>query len=253
MNTASMTAVEDIPAIEHDEWMQLATVELDRLIDALARLSPEQWRAPTPCAGWDVRAMAGHLLGMMRLGADRGELQRQTGEAARCLEAHGGYHIDHLTGLQVEEHAALTADALLEEMRLVAPRAIAGRAGWTEEERAAPYVPGPPYEGEWTRGYLFECILTRDPWLHRTVDIASATGEPPTLTPDHDGRIVADVVSDWARRHGQPFTLVLTGPAGGAYFSGDGGQRHELDAIQFCRLLSGRGTGAGLLANSIPF
>jgi uncharacterized protein (TIGR03083 family) len=253
MNTASMTAVEDIPAIEYDEWIQLATAELDQLIDALARLSPDQWRAPTPCADWDVRAMAGHLLGMMRLGADRGELQRQVGEATRRLEAAGGYRIDHLTALQVEEHAGLTTDALLEEMRLVAPRAIAGRAGWTEEERAAPYVPGPPYDGAWTRGYLFGCVHTRDPFLHRTVDLASATGESPTLSAEHDGRIVADVVAEWARRHGQACSLVLTGPAGGTYSSGEGGQHYELDALQFCRLLSGRGTGAGLLAYSIPF
>ena len=31
------------------------------------------------------------------------------------------------------------------------------------------------------------------------------------LTAGHDGRLVADVVTEWARRHGQPFTLTLTG------------------------------------------
>jgi uncharacterized protein (TIGR03083 family) len=253
MNTTSMTAVEDIPAIDHDEWMQLAATELDRLIDTLAHLGPDQWRAPTPCAGWDVRAMAGHLLGMMKLGADRRELQRQVGEAARRLEVHGGYRIDHLTGLQVEEHAGLTTDELLQEMRLFAPRAIAGRGGWTEEERAAPYVPGPPFQGEWTRGYLFGRIHTRDPWLHRTVDIATATGEAATMTEEHDGRIVADVVAEWARRHGQPFRLVLHGPAGGTYVSGDSGESLELDAIEFCRILSGRADGQGLLAVAVPF
>jgi len=36
------------------------------------------------------------------------------------------------------------------------------------------------------------------------------------LTPDHDARIVADVVAEWAGRHGRPFTLHLTGPAGGS-------------------------------------
>ncbi len=63
-------------------------------------------------------------------------------------------------------------------------------------------------------GYLLDVILTRDPWMHR-VDIARATGRDLVLTPEHDGRIVADVVAEWARRHGQPFTLTLTGPAGG--------------------------------------
>ena len=40
-----------------------------------------------------------------------------------------------------------------------------------------------------------------------------AAGVPPELTPEHDGRIVADVVAEWSRRHGQPYVLTLTGPA----------------------------------------
>jgi hypothetical protein len=88
--------------------------------------------------------------------------------------------------------------------------------------------------------------------LHRT-DIAGATGRAPELTPEHDGRIVADVVGEWGRRHGRPVTLVLTGPAGGTYVAGDGGEHHELDAVEFCRTISGRATGAGLLTQEVPF
>jgi len=73
------------------------------------------------------------------------------------------------------------------------------------------------------------------------------------VTPDHDARIIADVVAEWARRHGQPFTLTLTGPAGGSYVAGDGGEHIELDAVEFCRILSGRATGAGLLSTEVPF
>ena len=71
----------------------------------------------------------------------------------------------------------------------------------------------------WRMGYLLDVILTRDPWMHR-VDIARATGRELELTPEHDGRIVADVVAEWARRHGQPCTLTLTGPAGGEFVAG---------------------------------
>jgi hypothetical protein len=35
------------------------------------------------------------------------------------------------------------------------------------------------------------------------------------LTAEHDGRIVTDVVGDWARRHARPFDLTLTGRPGG--------------------------------------
>jgi hypothetical protein len=73
------------------------------------------------------------------------------------------------------------------------------------------------------------------------------------LTAEHDGRLVTDVVSEWARRHGQPFTLTLTGDAGGVYVAGAGGEHIELDAVEFCRILSGRARGTGLLTTEVPF
>jgi hypothetical protein len=73
------------------------------------------------------------------------------------------------------------------------------------------------------------------------------------LSADHDGRIVADVVAEWARRHSQPFTLELTGPAGGTYTSEKGGERLVMDATEFCRVLAGRVEGDGLLTTIVPF
>jgi hypothetical protein len=73
------------------------------------------------------------------------------------------------------------------------------------------------------------------------------------LTPEHDGAIVADVVAEWGRRHGQPYTLHLTGPAGGRWSNGSGGPELELDAVDFCRILSGRAHGEGLLETEVPF
>jgi hypothetical protein len=104
----------------------------------------------------------------------------------------------------------------------------------------------------WRMGYLLDVILTRDPWMHR-VDIARATGRDLVLTPEHDGRIVADVVAEWARRHGRPFTLTLTGPAGGTFVAGNGGESITVDAVEFCRTLAGRADGSGLLTQEVPF
>jgi hypothetical protein len=61
--------------------------------------------------------------------------------------------------------------------------------------------------------------------------------------------LVADVVEEWAQRHGRPFTLRLTGPAGGTW--GTGGPELEFDAVEFCRALSGRGTAP--LDTEVPF
>jgi len=88
--------------------------------------------------------------------------------------------------------------------------------------------------------------------MHR-VDIARASGTALQLTAEHDGVLVADVVAEWSARHGQPYTLRLTGPAGGTWSSGVDGPQVELDAVEFCRVLSGRETGTGLLATEVPF
>lgn len=104
----------------------------------------------------------------------------------------------------------------------------------------------------WTFGYLFETILTRDTWMHR-VDTARATGHPLHLTAEHDGRLLADVVAEWAGRHRRPFRLELTGAAGGSFASCTDGEAHTLDAVEFARVLSGRASGPGLLAVHVPF
>jgi len=89
--------------------------------------------------------------------------------------------------------------------------------------------------------------------MHR-VDTAEATGRPMVLTAEHDGVLVADVVTEWAARHGAPFRLTLTGPAGGTWrVGGRGAEELTLDAVLFARTLSGRGPGSGLLAVQVPF
>jgi len=197
--------------------------------------------------------MFGHVLGMMELTADAEEGQRQRKAAIEAAQRTGKSRIDAMTALQVEEHSHLSPEELVAAIRTTAPRAIAGRFDTTPEQRTAPYDPGPPFDEQWTLGYLREIILTRDPWLHR-VDTCRATGKELVLTPDHDGRLVADVVEEWGRRHGQPFTLVLTGPAGASFQQGEGATPPlELDAVEFGRIVSGRAAGDGLLAQAVPF
>lgn len=249
---ATVIAVEDIPALEHAEAMRLAHAEYQRLIELVEGLGPQDWTRPTDCPGWDVTAMLGHVLGMLERNADPAEMARQSAAAGQRAAATGQPWIDALTALQVAEHAGLTPAQLAAAVCSAAPRSLAGRSRATAEQRAATFNPGMPSGEEWTYGYLIDVIHTRDPWMHR-VDICRATGIELTLTADHDGRIIADVVAEWARRHGQPCTLVLGGPAGGSYAYGAGGPRLQLDAVQFCRVLSGRGTGAGLLARQVPF
>ncbi|MGZ4616293.1 MAG: hypothetical protein ACXV4A_12115, partial [Actinomycetes bacterium] len=69
----------------------------------------------------------------------------------------------------------------------------------------------------------------------------------------HDGVLVADIASEWAQRHGQPYTLRLAGPAGGEWSRPGDGPVVEMDAVEFCRALSGRAAADGLLAHAVPF
>jgi uncharacterized protein (TIGR03083 family) len=246
------TAVESIPAVGHDEAMHLAQVENERLLALADHLSADDWSQPTDCTGWDVKSLLGHVLGMFELQADSDERMRQVKTAAGIAEQTGGVRLHAMTALQVQEHAHLTTTALLRNLHEASPRALAARSNTTDAQRATPYSPQLPGENEWTMGYLFDLIHTRDPWIHR-VDICRAINRDVELTPDHDRRIVADVVSEWARRHGQPFTLTLGGPAGDRFIAGSGGAELAVDAVEFCRMLSGRAPGAGLLATAVPF
>jgi hypothetical protein len=188
----------------------------------------------------------------MKANADPAETQRQLTAAHREADERGILRLDAQTALHVREHAELGPAEAAAAVREWAPRALAGRTATSAEVRAATLSTGLPGEADWTYAYLLDVIFTRDVWMHR-VDICRATGQPLVLTPEHDGRIVADVVVDWARRHGRPFTLRLDGPAGGSYTAGQDGPELRYDAVEFCRALSGRGPAGAPLDTRVPF
>ena len=248
------TRVDTIPSITRAEAQRLAATEYERFIDQLRTLSPEDWRQPTDCPLWDVRAVAGHRVGEISDLSSFGSFFRRFRAAGKQAKAEGCEMVDAMTAQQVVANGDLTTDQLIARAAEDAPRAVRWRSSANGVFRRMPTkeeIGGKPET--WRMAYLLDVILTRDPWMHR-IDIAKATGRDLVLTPDHDGRIVADVVAEWARRHGAPFTLTLTGPAGREYIAGDGGSEHiTLDAIEFCRVLSGRAQGSGLLAQPVPF
>jgi uncharacterized protein (TIGR03083 family) len=250
--TITQTAVETLTELPYDEVMDLAEIECHHVVALAESLTDDEWQRPTDCALWSVRDILGHLLGMWQLDADPDVRAEQLAIASERSAASGRVRIDELTGLQVEQNAALGTASLVEALREAAPRALAARRFLPEELRQHAYDSELPGEPMWTMGYLFGVIHTRDPWLHR-VDICRATGRELTLTPEHDGRIVADVVRDWCARHQTPVTLHLTGAAGGDYVYAGGGEELTLDAVEFCRVLSGRAPGDGLLAVRVIF
>jgi uncharacterized protein (TIGR03083 family) len=242
-------------AMDRPTAMRLAAEEYDRFVELLRGLQPDDWTKPTECAEWDVRAMAAHLLGMVEMAASLRDPSRQNKAARARQQAHGGLFIDALTGLQVDERADMTPEQIIDRFAARAPKAAKGRRrapGFIRRRQMPDAQDVGDQKEAWTIGYLIDVILTRDPWMHR-VDISRATGATLVLTPDHDGVLVDDIVAEWAGRHGQPYDLQLTGPAGGSWSSGTGGPVIELDAVEFCRAISGRGPAEGLLTTQVPF
>lgn len=241
------------PTLDHATARRLAAAEYDRFIAQLRQLAPDDWARPTACPAWDIHAMACHVLGMAELAASPREQARQF----RAAKHTKGLFLDALTALQVAKHRHRPPAEILARLAAVTPRAAKnrGRTPWLIRQVRMSDQPvdntGTQTEA-WTVGYLTDVILTRDTWMHRS-DIAAAAGRALMLTAGHDGILVADVAAEWAQRHGQPCTLTLTGPAGGCRAWGTGGPVYELDAVEFCRIVSGRGSGDGLLAIRVPF
>ncbi len=252
MNSSAVDASQTTP-LQHDEAVWLLETELQRTLDLLTGLDPNEWNAATDCPDWDVRRMYLHVLGACEGSASVSEGLHQLRAAGKRQKSEGGPLEANLSAVQVAARETVDSGQLAERLRAIAPQTVRAR-------RRIPFVlrrwvkisvDGPVAE-KWTLGYLVDTIYLRDLWMHR-IDATRATGRNMGLTGAHDGRIVADVVGEWARRHKRPFTLELTGDAGGRFFVGEGGESIVIDALEFCRTLAGRSLGSGLLTTVVPF
>jgi uncharacterized protein (TIGR03083 family) len=248
---AAVIGVGSMPPLGHCEAMGLAEVEFARMLDLLGTLDDDEWRRPTACQLWDVRALVAHVVGMTEAQASIRQFAHDYRAARRRTD---GAMIDAMTAAQVRERSHLSPAELVERLAQAAPKAVRARRRTPAPVRFAVRMgQDPPFDAErWRYGYLVDAVFTRDTWMHR-LDICRATSREMVLSDAHDGRLVADVVVDWARRHGRPFSLSLTGPAGGRWQTDGSGERMELDALEFCWTLAGRAPTTGLLATPVPF
>ena len=243
--------------LDHAEAMELLEVELDRTLQMLQTLDAGDWTAQTACPDWDVHHMYLHVLGACEAAASMRENAHQMRLARRHRARNGGPLEAGLSNVQVRERADLSPDELVARLTAVAPRTVHKRTTMPAPMRRMKMKIDGPVVEKWSLGYLIDTIYLRDLWMHR-VDTALATGREMVLTAEHDGRIVGDVVAEWARRHGQPFHLTLSGPAGGTYTSrgtpasDTPGEACEYDAVHFCRILAGRAEATGLLTTIVP-
>jgi uncharacterized protein (TIGR03083 family) len=237
--------------ITRSEAHGLAEEEFRRTALLVASLTPDEWATPTDCTGWDVRKMVLHILGSGAAQASVREFAHQFRRGMPLNREIDSHHwVDGMNELQIRERSHLSNQELVAEVEAVGPKAVKGRWRTPPPARYVPIPFGPPI-GWAPLKYLLDVGFTRDIWAHR-IDIHTAIGRPMDLSADHDGRLVADIVAEWAGIHGQPFELVLDGPAGGKFSQGSAGERIDIDALDFIRTLSGRLPGAGVLRNPLP-
>jgi uncharacterized protein (TIGR03083 family) len=237
--------------IKRSEARVLAEEEFVRFAELVASLTPDEWVKPTDCTRWDVRKMALHVLGSGEAQASVREFVHQFRRGKPLNKEFESHHwVDGLNELQIRERDHLSNDDLVKRLRTIGLQAVKGRWRTPPPMRYLPLPFGPPI-GWVPLKYLLDVGFTRDTWAHR-IDIHAAIARPMHLTADHDGRLVADIVAEWADIHGHPFELVLDGPAGGKFTQGIHGERIEIDALDFIRTLSGRLPGIGVLSNPLP-
>jgi uncharacterized protein (TIGR03083 family) len=248
LNEQTLIRANTIARIQHDEAMAITAVENQRLAALLADVQNEQWSLPTDCTRWDVRDIVVHLIASAEAQASPRELVRQMAAGPKMMaEIDGIYPVDGLNEASLRARGHLTPAELPTRWNAVAAAALQKRRRMPRFTRALPILRLAP--GLWKPvGYLYDMGFTRDVWMHR-VDISRAIGRPFEATADHDGRVVADIIAEWATTHTDPFNLHLTGPAGGTYVRDPraGISGLELDAIEACRILSGRATPTGVL------
>jgi uncharacterized protein (TIGR03083 family) len=235
-----------IPPLTHSEAIAMARFELDRFLALVANLSDNDWEKPTACTQWNVRQILAHVTGAAASYARWAEFRRQGNpKVHRPYRSSGLSFLDNMNQIQVDDRASATPAELIEELRTVGPRAIATRERLPGLLRA--FLVPLPALGIVPIGYLTDLIYTRDMWMHR-LDICKATGREMVMTPEHDGRIVALVVRDLAKKLSAKLRTTsivyhLSGNAGGTWQLGANVPplvTIRLDILDFNLLASGR-------------
>ncbi|MBV8982444.1 MAG: maleylpyruvate isomerase family mycothiol-dependent enzyme [Acidimicrobiia bacterium] len=248
----TVVRVEDIAPISHREGMALADTEYQRFAGVLGQLQGDDWTKQTVNTDWNVKQLVAHVLGFAEGNASFLVFLKAQRQGAKRAKQKGYDHFVHgMNEVQVEERERLSTAELVEGWRQAWPKALKGRRRFPPFMRPLPLDFGPVIGKKPMGSYLMDVVYTRDTWMHR-IDICRAVGLDPVLTPEHDGRLVADMVAEWTRLYELNLTLHLEGPAGGTYVSGDGSEQLTLDAVEWIWILSGRGTGTGVLEKELP-
>lgn len=245
VNEMTRQNVAHIPPLTHAEAGKLSQTEYERLLAVLETLSGDDWQQPTYCTEWRVRQMVAHLAGAVAGSSSYAEFIRQN--VTNPYAKAAAEPVDGTNKLQIEERTSHTPAELVAEFRQKGQIAVNNRQKlpWLIRKTRLPMGS----LGLASFEYLMDTIYPRDQWMHR-YDICAATGKHKQMitTPEHDGRIVALVLRDIAKKLRKPLgnrtiVLRLLGNAGGEYQFGNKATPDctvEIDVFAFNLRASGR-------------
>jgi uncharacterized protein (TIGR03083 family) len=231
-----------------DRAHEVALGELDAFLALLTDLTPDEWGLPTDCPRWSVRDMVAHVTGAMDEGAHLRVLLRHLVLGRRRYPDL--CPLDGINEVQVDDRRDATSADLLADLAELGPKAAGARRRMPRlvRGRRLPKDTGLPPGS--TFGYLLDVIYPRDVWMHR-IDVARSTGRDLAVSAT-EADVVAQVVRDLADVwDGPPTRLVLTGHGAGAWALGTGSPEAtlEADAVEVCRMLSGRDSSPSVRAS----
>lgn len=230
--------IEEVEPLTHKEWIAAGADQNDAFLKLLRSLTPAEWTLPTDCEKWTVKDIALHVLGAAEGFTSFRELGHQF-VGARRRKRELGTQLDAMNQTQVDDRRHLGEDELAALLEDKLPKFLAVRSRFGGIGKWVPMYD--PYLGAINVRYLMDTIFCRDAFMHR-IDVARATDRN-TEFGEYEARIVADVVREWVRRARPQLRLELTGPAGGIYVLGSAPTATlSGDAIEFSRVLSGRGS-----------
>ncbi len=245
-------SVGEITPIDHKEGMALAETEYRRYSDMLGQLRSGDWAMQTVNSDWNVKQLTQHVLGFAQSNASFRVFVKGMRAGKKRATVKGYDHFIHgMNEVQVEERECLTTDELVAQWEETWPKALKGRRHFPPFMRPIPLDFGPVIGKKPMGSYLMDVVFTRDTWMHR-IDTCRAVGIQPVLTPEHDGRLIGDMVAEWTKLYDLSVSLHLEGPAGATYVRGTGDEELRIDAVEWIWILSGRGTGTGLLKKELP-
>lgn len=236
---AKTTPAAVVPALDRNTALELARTEYDAILPVLRDLRPDEWRLPTDCAGWDVRAMVAHLVGSAEDGARLRAYFRRKRQRARRFPGMDGLAAHN--ECQIADHASVPDTDLPVLLERFAPLALKARSRMPSLARRIALATGDPQFPRLTLGYLADLVFTRDVWMHR-LDICRATGRLFEVS-DHDRAIATHVVRDIGLTWRAPaVALELTGPLAGTWTLGHGVPTGTVrtDGLDYMRTVAGR-------------